>query len=419
LLVLRDEPDRSWRAGGALLVRPVTLDVARLVPSEIPEWIVEVLIGVPLAHALAIPIGEHPLVTVVHAARASNFRVLFVQYPSPPPRRGRPGQQWLRLRIGAPYRRDDSLDGLRRFLAVMRGLQDVGPEGGYAVTVQIVPEMATFEATQTAPEETFADASATARLRLVSEHEVEVALAEPGDGSVWRPLALCANARAGLVADALDSLARRRPGLRVAAATSAVVHGVSVTFLLCRDADPAEPADGHLGRLVALDLAATDRLEVPIDGRRLPPAPPALPSAEGGSPGGGRPDPVQASGPLLRMQIRAADRPAVLQALLGWLTETVQAHCRRMGIPAAELDVWSALVRVVDGRTMQGRITVRLPVDPAGRHGWEGVDWIEAVRRRGQSADPAVLTIDLVRVEGERAVLDLPAPHSTQTSEAG
>jgi hypothetical protein len=112
---------------------------------------------------------------------------------------------------------------------------------------------------------------------------------------------------------------------------------------------------------------ATDQPEVPIDGRRLPGAP-ALPPPEDGRPDGGRPD--HTLRPLLRMQIRAADRPAVLQDLLGWLSETVQAHCLQMGIPPSELDVWSALVRVVDGRTMQGRITVRLPPDLAGRRGW-------------------------------------------------
>ena len=146
-------------------------------------------------------VGRHP-VHVVHAARASNFRALLIQYPSPPPRKSAPDQQWMRLRIGVPYRRDDSLAGLRRFLTEVRRLQEAGSAPLCEVNVQIVPEMSTFDATATAPEETFARSSSPARahpsggqagLHAVLGDEVEV----PGleEGSVWRPLALCAPAR--------------------------------------------------------------------------------------------------------------------------------------------------------------------------------------------------------------------------------
>jgi|GEM_PF-936670 len=366
LLVFRDPPASPWPLSQPALIRPVPLDLGRLAPSDTTEWIIEVEVGIPAAAALALPLGEHPLVYLVRAARESNFRVLLIQLPSPPPRRSGPDLTWMRLRIGVPYRRDDTLGGLRRFLAAVRRLVEGGTVPGCEVNVQIVPEMSTFEATATAPEETFARAAASAgRLRAVVGDEVEVPVLD--DGAVWRPLALCANARPGLIADALDRLAARRPGLRIAAVTSAVVHGLTVTLMVCRDPDPAEPEEGHIGDLVALDLAGSDRLEVPIDGRRL-----------------NLPEQVVAPryGPLLRVQMRAADRPGILQNMLGWLTMIVQRQGSQLGVSTGELDVWSALMRVVDGRTMQGRLTVRLPPDASARHGWDSVDWSELARHR-------------------------------------
>jgi hypothetical protein len=83
------------------------------------------------------------------------------------------------------------------------------------------------------------------------------------------------------------------------------VHGLAVTLLLCSDAE-ASGRTKSPGDLIAVDLAGTDRLEVPIDGRRL--SLPAMPSPT--------PD-VPRYGPLLRKRLRAADRPGILQNLPG------------------------------------------------------------------------------------------------------
>lgn len=418
MLVAREDLSRL-RPPGAGLVRPVPLELGRLVPPEPPEWIIEVLVGLPRAAERRTGLGRHPLTQLAKAAKESNFRVLFVQFPSPPPRRSRGTEPlvWLRMRIGVPYRRRDTLAKLRDFLTAVRAQQDRPP--GTEIHMQIVPEMATLQATETAPEETFGGASARVDRRLLDPAEVEVAAAGPGE--VWRPFAFCANARTGLVADTLDRLATRRPGLRVAGATSAVVHGVSMTFLLCHDPDPQEPADGYLGRLLVDDLADQHRLAAPIDGRRrngtgvidLRPGTGPRPQPDPGDvvPDGG---PVR-GGSLLRVQLRTADRTGVLRDLLGWVEETVRGQGLRLGIPAERLDVWSALVRVVDGRAVQGRVTVRLPDDDGVPRGWESVDWSADAQR-----SDAILTVDLVRVEREHGpAVDGGGPHSTQTSPAG
>jgi hypothetical protein len=322
------------------------------------------------------------------------------------------------MRIGVPYRRRDTLAKLRDFLTAVREQQD-RPEGA-EIHMQIVPEMATLQATETAPEENFGGSSARSDRRLLDPAEVEVAAIGPGE--VWRPFAFCANARTGLVADTLQRLALRRPALRVAGATSAVLHGVSMTFLLCHDPDPQEPAEGHLGRLLVADLADQHHLAAPIDGRRLglertvdlTGDPTGDPTDGGGSRGPGGPGPVaRRGGSLLRVQLRTADGTGVLRELLGWVEETVRDQGLRLGIPAERLDVWSALVRVVDGRAVQGRVTVRLPDDAELARGWESVDWSADAQR-----SDAILTVDLVRVEREQPAGGA-EPHSTQTSPAG
>ena len=404
MLVAREELIHR-RPGGGGLFRPVPLELGRMVPTDPPEWIIEVLVGIPRSAEPGLTVAEHPVTAVLEAAKASNFRVLFVQYPSPPPRPAHQELVWLRTRIGVPYRRRDTLAGLRRLFIAVRGMQD-GPIPGTEIDMQIVPEMATLEATETAPEETFWGAPAPAELRLVANREVEVAAA--GEGEVWRPFAFCANARVGLLADVLTRLAARRPGLRVAGVTSAVVHGLSMTFLLCHDPDPVEPAEGRLGRLLTEDLSGTHRLVVPIDGRRLE-VDVSVDGTEDRT-ADRTADRTRQAGPLLRVQVRTGARAGALREVLDWLTRTVQARGVRLGLPAERLDVWSALVRLVDGRAVQGRVTVRLPSDAGAQQGWDSVDWSADAQR-----SDAIITLDLVRVERRP-----PAPaHSTQTSPAG
>lgn len=401
LLVFRDEPAARWQTRDRALVRHVLLDPGRLSPAEPPEWIIEVLVGMPSAAADTVELARHPLVHLVNAAGANNFRVMFVQLPATPPRRAAPGRQWMRMRVGVPYRRYDTLSGMRRFLYAVHELRSGARGGGECITlVQIVPEVATLDATQTAPEEAFdPPARVTPGLRPVVDREVDVRPLDPG--SVWRPFAFCANARAGLIADIMRMLSQRRGSLRLASATSAVVHGMSATFLLCRDSEAAEPDGGRLGALIAQDMAATDQLEVPIDGRSWASPLLVLPDA------GPR--------PLLRLQIRTADRPGMLREVLGWLAETLHRVGSQMGIRAESLDVWAALIRVVDGHTLQGRLTVRLPSDAGAARAWGTIDWSAvdwtagaraAVVTAGALAPPDAAAPPTLMLDGPSARLD-------------
>jgi hypothetical protein len=377
---------------GPALVRPVPVDLGQLVPPDPPEWIVEVLIGIPDAEAADLAPESHPVVEIVAAAQANNYRTLLVQYPCGPPPDDRAGCRWMRVRVGVPYRRNDSLNGLRRFLAVLRDLR----VSQYQMTVQIVPEMATQGANETAPEETFQGIGGRAETRPLRRDEVEVE--GLGEG-VWRPIALCADAGVAVVGESLKSLARLRPGMRLAAMSSAVVHGMSVTFLLCHDPDPAEPAP--LGLLVAQDLAATDQLTIPVDGRPMPP--PQTRGRLAGRLPSLRAEPPSRPGPLLLVQVRVTDRPGVLQELLAQFEHAVRAEAERLGLRPQALDVWNVLLRVIDGRTFQGRMTLRLPGEArsgSADGGWDGVDWAAVVRRLHETQavdDTAVLRMGLLR----------------------
>ncbi len=393
MVVVRDGAGATNLSAVPALVRPVPLDLAQLVPPDPPEWIVEVLIGIPAAQADDLVLESHPVTAIVSAARVNYYRTLLVQYPCGPPPDDRVGCRWMRVRVGVPYRRDDSLNGFRRFLTALGELQDEGRQ----MKVRVLPAMATLEATETAPEEAFQGFTPLAGTRPLLQNELE---APPLGEGVWRPIALCAEARVGMASDSLTSLTQIRPGMRLAAMSSAVVHGMSMMLLLCHDTEPEGPVP--LGKLVAADLSSpTNQVFAPVDGRPMP-VPSARmrlsgrrPSSWGGAPA--RP------GPLLLVQIRAADRPGVLHELLGQLDQAVAEQALRLGVRTNGLDVWTVLVRVIDGRALQGRMTLRLPSDEAdgvAARGWDGVDWTRLLRRLRevhQLDETAVLRMDLLR----------------------
>ena len=128
----------------------MALDRGRLAPVEPPDWVLDVMIGVRGDDA-ELPFDGHPLVRVAQAAKKANFTLLNVQLPAPPPLQDVEERQWLRLRVGVPYRRGDSLRKLVRFLAALDSLED----DGVLVHLREVPQMETLDATQTAPEDSF------------------------------------------------------------------------------------------------------------------------------------------------------------------------------------------------------------------------------------------------------------------------
>ena len=431
-LVFRDPPKPDWLAGAGRArdaaghavreIRPVALDRGRLAPVEPPDWVLDVMIGIG-GDVAELPFDGHPLVRVAHAAKKANFTLLNVQLPAPPPLQEVEERQWLRLRVGVPYRRGDSLRKLVRFLATLDSFGD----DGVLVHLREVPQMETLDATQTAPEDSFdelpgarvASVDKTTTGRLVTDADVRV---PGGPADPWRLVAVCAQPRSGLLAEVLTALHEHAGVRSLAAAISGVFNGTTVVFLLCRP---------HRSEIVD-QAALTRRVE-----RALRPHRTVVQVLEGvrATATRGRPR------PLLRVQIRTPDRPGVMQDLLRELARQVhrEAHAGSAGLPAGlgpapsggpadrvlagrrppeqagsdrpavepggrdparpdtaggppaggrarelpvvgdgaepKVDVLYALTPVVDGQALSGRLLLRLPHHHRGDERWVDVDW--------------------------------------------
>ncbi len=156
-LVFRDPPRKDWlsaatardQAGQPVRdIRPMAADRARLAPMDPPDWVLDVLVGAPESER---GFADEPLVRIARAAQRANYTLLNVRLPAPPPLQDPAERRWLRLRVGAPYRRGDSLRKLVRFLAALDALR----AEGLRVHLREVPRMESVDATQTAPEDSF------------------------------------------------------------------------------------------------------------------------------------------------------------------------------------------------------------------------------------------------------------------------
>ena len=448
---------RPARTGPRLL--PVPFTAARLAPVESPAWIVEVLIGLPhgVLRRLALPL--HPLTELAQACREAGFPILLVQQPSPPPVQGLPGQEWVRVRVSVPYVPGEDLSGLRRFYEVVDGLREARQgRPPCSVHVYVTPELATYEAPETAADEASRrggtwTAAGPFDTRLASA--VDVVGDDPGP---VLPLALCAGARVGLVGDLLDVVAVRRPDVRLAGVTIALLHGLTVSFLYCSGARPdpepgvgadpgahpgAHPAIG-LGALIRGELEGSDDIHVAVEAGD-PGEPPASADAAVGAAvgvavgvavgadrvdrvadGGGAGRPERA-GPLLRLQLRTPDRAGIVPTTLERVNAVLRAETGAAG--GTGLDVWFALLRVVDGRSLQGRLGIWLPAGDWSETDWSPVTEDEQRFLPDDSSglplvedDPA-LTVNLARVfepaaaAGRPIVLPVAPPRTPYVSD--
>lgn len=484
-------PSGAWSPEPGMQVLPVPFTSVRPAPVESPAWSVEVLVGLPRGQIRRLPLSVHPVSLLARVCRDSGFPILLVQHPALPPAGDAAGLEWLRLRVSVPFVPGENLSGLHRFFAVVDGLREAGPgRSACAVHVYVTPELASYEAPETAADEAArrggiraGDAQAGTRLTeqadVIDEQPVPVL-----------PLALCAGARVGLIADLLDVVATRRPRVRLAGVTISLLHGLTVTFLYCTDAGPDPVADdpvppvpgagpdgtgtdrgvapagrqitarepGHpafgLGALIRSELEGSDEVHVAVEAMASETgvceagAPGGTGAGLGGGAGAGlgggaglgvgaggggrdgdeggpRRSPGRA-GPLVRLQLRTPDRVGVVPSILERASSVVRGV---VDGPGPGLDVWFALLRVVDGRTLQGRMGIWLPGGD-----WRDVDW-SAVTEEGQRFPPLgreggsslveddpVLAVNLARVSdrihvvpGEQPSPDWAPPTTGQT----
>jgi hypothetical protein len=181
--------------------------------------------------------------------------------------------------------------------------------------------------------------------------------------ATWRALALTANSRVGLLHDILSGLAAEAPGFELAGMTEAPLYGQTVIFMVGRDRSESDEAP--LRSALPRRVRPSDRLMVAVDQRLT---------------ARGLDGPVREDRLLLQLGVRTPDRPGVLRDTLRALT-TVLAEYAPPGVAVADsLDVWFVQLRVVNGRTTRGRITLRLPGSSRTWRHWQTIDW-PAVQR--------------------------------------
>jgi hypothetical protein len=360
-LVFRERPAPGWLSTDSeagVEVATVPLDPDRLAPMEPPEWMLEILVGIPES-AVAIPLAEHPLLTIVTDTQRYNFRVTGVQLPAPPPPGGA-GRRWMRLRVGVSYRRGDSLRGLGAFLYRLHGMDDAEFGDG---TLRVIVRVN-------------ADRSGTpsvAASRPLSDKDFDVVPDEEAAGDPyrnWRVLAVTAHSRIGLTHDILVGLAAEAPGFDLAGLTVAPVYGQTVLFMVGRDLSP-QARDAALSESLPRRVRPGDRLLVAVD-QRL-----SAKSLDG-------PKPLDDK-LLLRVGLRTPDRPGVLRDTMRILAEVLAEHAPP-GVKISEVDIWFVLLQVVNGRTTRGRMTIRLPGPPSQWQHWQAVDWSAVERSVGRAA---------------------------------
>jgi hypothetical protein len=360
-LVFRERPTSGWLSSDSeagVAVAAVPLDPDRLAPMEPPEWMLEILVGIPES-AVAIPLAEHPLLTIVTDTQRYNFRVTGVQLPAPPPPGGA-GRRWMRLRVGVSYRRGDSLRGLGAFLYRLHGMDNAEfGDGTLSVIVRVN-----------------ADRSGTpsvAASRPLSDKDFDVVPDEEAAGDPyrnWRTLAVTAHSRIGLTHDILVGLAEEAPGFDLAGLTVAPVYGQTVLFMVGRDLS-SPSRDAALSESLPRRVRPGDRLLVAVDQRLT------AKSLDGPR--------LLDDKLLLRVGLRTPDRPGVLRDTMRILAEVLAEHAPP-GVKISDVDIWFVLLQVVNGRTTRGRMTIRLPGPPAQWPHWQAVDWSAVERSVGRAA---------------------------------
>jgi len=405
-LVFRDQPVEDWRSADRDtddMVAPVPLDPDRVAPQEPPEWLLQILIGMPL-EPVAITLARHPLMAVISAAARYNFQVGTVQLPAaPPPGRAGHDLRWMRLSVGVTFRRGDSLRGLRSFLTRVQRLDGMTFGGGrLSVLVQINAEsqpLPALESSQPLSDKDF---------DVVPDDEAAVDLERN-----WRTLAVTAHSRVGLLRDVLTGLASRTPGFELAGLTVEVVYGQTVLFLIGRDRHSADgrPASNDLQPALEQGMRPSDRLIVAVDRRMTARALDGELDAR--------------ERLLLQVLLRTPDRPGVLRETLRNLARALEVHGPpgySYGEAMERIDVWFVTMEVANGRTFRGGLIVRLPAGPGAWADWAAVDWsaversltqasVQAARGEGNDTamggavailDDTVVTVELMRTADRR-----------------
>jgi hypothetical protein len=207
-------------------------------------------------------------------------------------------------------------------------------------------------------------------------------------------LAVCANAHSGIEHDIVKSLGH---DLRLAGLTYARLHGKAVILLLGHQPGRRWGQHDNLRRDLEENHAGA-RLQVLVDewqSRKQ----------------------LGSAGPehVLRVHIRAQDRPGVMLDVLDSLHDTLKEDDVR--IPANNWNVWHARTLVTDGNTGFVRLTIRVSVGPKQVSGGQKeLEFDDVARRVRVLTARKAAANSVARPSGNEITDGLAAPQDTVIS---
>lgn len=346
--VFRDEPKADWDCEPEDIVR-VDLYPGPLAPADDATGWIGVFLGIRSGTGL--PVGGHPITRVLERASVYGLVVREVQLPVPPPDGAYADLRWARLQISL---RPDDLRQLVPFLHDMQHLADSTPRDHpfVIVGVQTRTEGGVPRLLNPRPA---AAVTRHGRPALVLASDLDVVASatrqrpsvfpDPS-GKTWRVMAVCADWRNGIECQVLASL---DGGLTLAGLTAATLHGKAVLLLLCHRADGpggagqpllARPHSARPGEPVLY----FDRWQ---RGTELGAAPHC---------------------PLLRVHMRAPDRPGATLHALESLRQALHDVAGESAPASRDWNVWYARAVVTDGNIVQIQLTIMLPAHTPDGH---------------------------------------------------
>jgi hypothetical protein len=352
-LAFRSEPESSWvEKTGA---RPVPLNTERLLAHEADIGHADFYVGVhrdeagPETSSLA----SHPVLVVLKAARDSRRTVIDVQLPSIPPTGAAPDLMWTRVRVALRTR---ELAGLGTFLTEVEKALAAAEFGNLDLLVDV---SAQSPPRRFGPKPGLGDE--VGRRTLLPPSALNVGLS--ADASRWTVLEACANAHTGAEFHLLDELREDLGHLRLAGMSTALIHGVTVMFVLAEPFADNRPGWGELlrrHRPGAPQSPQRDRWNFPglldIHPFLQPPSHEAVSSSD-------------TNGILIQVDITCADRPGLLALLFDRLeheiTRVVSTAHGALGkkLQDIKLSVWHARTDVAEGHLMVSRFVAKLSED--------------------------------------------------------
>ena len=344
--VFRDEPKADWDCAPEDIVL-VDLEPGRLAPAEDATGRIGVFVGFRPDQELSI--RDNPVTAVLNTAAMRGLVVWEVQLPVPPPSTAYADLQWARVQLS--LRNDDLqrlvlfLNDMRHFCATASSQSQlaVPKAAGLVVGVQTrsegIPRILNPRPGPAAAHH------GRGRTQPVLASNLDIVAAsgthdsEKATASTWRVMAICADWRNGVESEILNSL---DPELSLVGLTAAVLHGTAVLLLL---GHRAGGPGGHDNPRLAAHSSQDGRPTVYFDrwqSRR--------------DLGGTQPH------PLLRVHMRAPDRPGATLEVLESLREVLHGLAPDTR-GARDWHIWYAKAVVKDGNIAQIQLTITLPVD--------------------------------------------------------